>query len=454
MKTQLAIFITIFFFVSCNNPSLYKKEAKKYFREKNYELSLVEINKAIEAEPDSISNYVLRWQIFDLTGKYKEEITDLNKIIELNSKVKNKSLYSHYQRSIAQLQLGFYNEALIDINYFIDNGGNAFSLTEAYINKASILYKMNDFKNSEKFYNLAISENNGKDKSIESQALIGLAYLTKSLNESLRLLDKAILIDDKNATAYNSRATIYMTLNKIDLAYNDLVKAIHLSNPNEKNIATLYYNLGQIYMNYKNNEDSAAKYYEKAIHLSPQSPDNGLIYTNLAIIKHHAGKMELALKDFEKAEAINPQNDILLYNFSLLLNDLKRNSEALEKINKAIAINPKDADYHDTKGTICMDLASINEAIAEYEKAIKINPNSGRTYYNLGYLYGDTKKSDQSIKYYDKAILLNYDLKSSLVNRALEKRKIKNISGACADLKKAYNLGRTDTKSLIDELCN
>jgi len=453
MKAHLAIFIILVLLFSCNNSSFHKKEAERYFDEKKYDNALIEINKAIESEPDSISHYVLRFLIFDLTGRYKEEISDLDKIIKLNKKNKSKPLNAYNQRAVAKMQLGLYKEALLDINYFIENRDTVGNLIEAYLNKASILFKLNDFKNSEKVYELVLSENNGKDKSIESQALIGLANMSKSPKDALKLLNKAIAIDDNCATAYGGRGGIYMDLGKIDLAFDDFKKAISINNTNDINMANLYFNMGQLFANYKNNNDSATKYFEKAIRLTPQSSNNDMIYLNLAVIKQKVGKLNDALNDYKKAEAINPQNDLLLYNFALLLSDLNRNIEALEKINKAICINPNDADYFSTKGTILTALSSFKEAVTEYKKAIKINPNSGGAFYNLGYLYGKENNHEQSIRYYNKAVLLNFNLKATLVNRALEKIEINKISSACADLKKAYSLGRTDITPLIEKYC-
>ena len=449
---NLLLFSILFY--SCENAKDYKSDAEKYYKEKKYEDALNSINNAIRLEPDSIGHYAFRILLFDLTGRHKEEMSDLSTAIELNKKRNSKSLIFHHQRAVVKLQLGLYKEALLDIDYFIENRDTVGNLTEAYLNKGSILYKMGDLENAENFYELALKENIGKEKSLESQGLVGLANLSKSPQDALKLLDKAIAINDSCATAYGSRGVIYLNLAKIDLAQKDFKKAISYINQNEIDGATIYFNMGQLFLNYLNNSDSATKYFEQAIKLSPQSPNNDFIYMNLGCIRHRSGDLDNALINFQKAETINPQNDILLYNFALLLSDLNRNADALEKINKAIKINSKDDDYFDTKGTILSALSSFKEAEIAYKKAIEINPKSGGAYYNLGYLLGEQNNYEQSIKYYDKAVLLNFDLEASLVNRALLKIKIKNTSSACNDLERAYKLGRTDIKPLIEKTCN
>ena len=449
MKTRLIIFTALTLFISCVTPKEKREEANSLYEDGKIEEALIAINKAIELEPDSIGNYAIRIFIYDATGKYEEEIADLTKIIELNKN--SKSLNAHHQRAVAQIQLGLYNEALLDIDYFIENRDTVGNLAEAYLNKASILYKLNDFQKAREFYTLTIKENNGKEKAIESQALVGLANLSKTPKEALKILDKAIQIDENNYLAYGARSVLYMDdLGKIDEAFDDLKTAIAI-NPDD---AILNFNMGQLFANYTDDLDSAVAYFEKAINLSPQSPNNGEIYMNLAVMHQRTGNLEKAIADIKKAESITPENDLLLYNYSMMLSDLGDSKEALSKISKAIDINPDDAEYFNLKGSILLDLSSFDEAESAFKNAIRLNPKYGTAFYNLGYLLGELNDHKQSIIYYDKAVTLNFDLESTLVNRALQKMKINKTSEACVDLKRAYKLGRTDIKPLIDERCN
>lgn len=451
MKTKLLIFVILSILISCVNPSDKRKEATELIKAGKYDKALIAINKAIELEPDSISNYSTRIFIYDATGKYEEEIADLTKIIELNKN--SKSLNAHHQRAVARTQLGYYEEALSDIDYYINNFSTdtISNLAEACLNKASIHYKLNNFQKSREFYEQTIKENNGKEKSIESQALVGLANLSKLPKEALKILNKAIQIDDKNSLAYGARAALYMdSFGKVDDAFKDLKKAIALNNCD----ANIFFNMGQLFANYTDQIDSAIVYFEKAIELSPQSPNNDVIFMNLAVISHRTGNLNKAITEFKKAEAINSENDLLLYNYAMALSDFGNEKEALTKISKAININPKDAEYFNLKGSILLGLSSFDEAESAFKSAIRLNPKYGGAYYNLGYLFGELNDHIQSIKYYDKAVNLNHDLESTLVNRALQRLKINHVSEACTDLKRAFKLGRTDIKPLMDKYCN
>lgn len=232
MKQIIFYLLFLFLLSSCQNANDYRKKAEEFITAKKYEQALLTINKAIELEPDSIYNYLLRLRIFDLTGQFKEEILDLNKVIEFDKKRNNKSVYAFQQRAVAQIELGLYKEALSDVDYFIVNRDTIGSLAEAYLNKASIYYKLNDNKNSEKFYKQVLVENNEKNKSIESQAIIGLSNLSKSPKDALELLNKAIALDERYYAGYGARAAIYIDLGKVDLAYDDLKKGMSF-NPSD-----------------------------------------------------------------------------------------------------------------------------------------------------------------------------------------------------------------------------
>jgi len=147
--------------------------------------------------------------------------------------------------------------------------------------------------------------------------------------------------------------------------------------------------MGQLFANYTDQIDSAIVYFEKAIELSPQSPNNDVIFMNLAVISHRTGNLNKAITEFKKAEAINSENDLLLYNYAMALSDLGNEKEALSKISKAININPKDAEYFNLKGSILLGLSSFDEAESAFKSAIRLNPKYGGAYYNLGYLFGE-----------------------------------------------------------------
>lgn len=448
-KNITSIFCILILLISCQQQKPNRLTAEKFFDEENYSEALNELNKLIKQEPDSVSYYGLRVMTYSNLGMFREEILDLNKIIELNKLNQNtKSITAHNERATAYIRLGEFKKALKDIDYVLENKNDLDNIGQVYIQKASILYSMNELKMSELFYKKAI-ELNENDIIIKSQALIGLSNLSKNPNEALKFLNQAIKLNPKSGMAFGSRATIYLEQENIDSAYKDFQKAKKYDSYNP----VIYSNIGQLYANYTNNIDSATYYFEKAIKLAPQSKSNDMIHTNLGVLKHRSGKLNEALKHFEKSEKLNSENDLLLYNYAMLLSDKEEYSKALLKLNKAIEINSTDPEYYNLKGTILMDKLNFNESERAFKKAIEINPNYGTPYYNLGYLKSKQNNIQEGIKYYDRAIQLDFDLPATLVNRALLKMKLNKTQEACSDLNRALKLGRTDIKPLIERNC-
>jgi len=450
MKNLYILLVISTIFNSCSNPSKNKKDAENFYQKGDFNNALLAVNQAISYEPDSVTHYILRAMIYDQTGFYKDEITDLNTIFMLKKKKGNKAINLHFQLSYAKFMLGLYQDALNDINFYIDNSEMSNSLLEAYLQKASILYQLNELEEAKKFYNLALKENVKNNPVIKSNSLVGLSNIEKSPNKKLELLSKAIEINKYCDAAYGSRGVVLLEKNDLENAYIDLCKAIKIA-PNN----SLYYmNLAEFYSSYRRNSDSAIYYYKKATELAPDSPFNADNYMTIAVHYSWLEDYENSLFYFKKSDSLNPQNDIMLYNYSMLLSDMNRNEDALKKINRALKVNSKDAEYYNLKGLILSDLSNLKGAEDAYLFSIKLNSKNGLTFFNLANLFGDQNKHSEAIKNYDCAVNLNYDLKNTLVNRAIEKIKINKLSSACFDLKKAKKLGRNDIDPLINQYCN
>ncbi len=101
-------------------------------------------------------------------------------------------------------------------------------------------------------------------------------------------------------------------------------------------------------------------------------------------------------------------------------NELKKYREQLEDYNKAIQKNPKNAIAYVMRGSLKEVHNDYFGAMEDFTKALEIKPDYAEAYFHLG------------------------------------KLKIKNneIPEACMHLKKAFELGLTRAKSLIDKYCN
>jgi tetratricopeptide (TPR) repeat protein len=446
---KLFLILILLLFFSCNDSTKNKKKAEIFLAQENYDKALDEINKAIQLNKDNASFYVIRAIIYDYLEEYESEVSDLTTIISLEKNIDNNRFNAYSQRAYVLTQLGHYEKALTDIDFYIDNNVSGNSLSDAYINKASILCKLNDFINAKNYYQLSIDENTQRNKELYLQAYIGLANLETDPNTALKILENKLLENDSSSILLFTKSSINYDLGKINEAYKGLIK-VYKINPKDPNVN---YVLGQIHYTTFNNYDSAEMYFNNAISYSLNNESFDVIYNKLGNLMNIKGKHHEALKFFELAEEHNTNSDVTLYNYSMTLYDLGENDQALLKINKAINLNSTNFEYYNSKGSILAELGRFNESESSYLKSVEINPTDGGGFYNLGYLYGEQSNHKEAIKYYTKAIALNYDLEATLVNRAIEKANLNQINSACKDLKKAYKLGRKDILPIINKMC-
>ena len=445
MKRYLVIW-GIFLLVSCQHQAS-KEKALEYWDNNQFQLALNEICNAIELYPDSSSLYFLRMRIYEIMSRHDEELKDLDRIIQLNQN-REEVMIAYYQRATVKSKLGLFKEALVDINYFISRQKVLnVDLTGAYINKASILYQLNNKDEAKYFYSKALFNATNEDKVL---IYVGLSNLAANSQDALELLDKALKIDGNNALVLANRATIYLEQGDIEKAISDSKKSFYIDPYNASN----NFNIGQIYAHHLNNPDSAMKYFERTIKLESQSTQSASAYINLAIMENQAGNPKKACQYAEKAVELIPNNDEFQYNYAHILSDMKKNKEAIDAISKAIAINPQEVEYYNMKGAILIEMLQFKDAVSIFQKCIEINPNFGAAYYNLGYIYEQLDNHEQSINFYNKAMLLGFDLQSTLVNLALQEIKVNKVSDACSHLERAYELGRMDVKPLIDKYRN
>lgn len=235
---QVLIILGAFLLVSCQHKAS-KEKAMEYWNNNQFELALTEISNAIELCPDSSSFYTFRMAIYEVMSKYNEELKDLDKIIQLNQN-EREVMVAYHQRSIVKSNLGMFKEALADIDYFISQQkASSTDLPTAYLNKASILYQLNDTVSAKAFYSMALPN---ATNDIRVSVYLGLSNLADNRQEALVLLDKAMELDENNASVLANRATIYLEQGDIEKAISNSKKSFNLDPYNAPN----NFNLGQI----------------------------------------------------------------------------------------------------------------------------------------------------------------------------------------------------------------
>uniref|UniRef100_A0A7V4N3N3 Tetratricopeptide repeat protein n=1 Tax=Thermodesulfobacterium geofontis TaxID=1295609 RepID=A0A7V4N3N3_9BACT len=132
---------------------------------------------------------------------------------------------------------------------------------------------------------------------IEDLFLEGARILTlKQFDSALEIFNKVLEMDPNYVKALEARAVIYIQKNELELAQNDLEKAINIEPEN----ARLYFRLGQIYYR-KKDLDKALELFTKAIDLEPNYP---AAYMARSQVLREKGLEEAADLELDKAVAV------------------------------------------------------------------------------------------------------------------------------------------------------
>jgi len=193
------------------------------------------------------------------------------------------------------------------------------------------------------------------------------------LSEAENLVNRVLIIDNKNFDALHISGVIKGLLNKPA----EGILALQSASKIQPNNPFVQFNLAKALMENGRSRDSI-KHHERVTELSPNNPDG---WVNYGKALRDLGKFEKSLFSYEKALAIDSNDFQAWSNRGVTLNELKRLDEALTSYEKAIAINPNYYEAWSNRGVTLNELKRLDEALTSYEKAIAINPN-------IGFIYG------------------------------------------------------------------
>ena len=173
------------------------------------------------------------------------------------------------------------------------------------------------------------------------------------------------------------------------------------------------------------------------------------------IAASHFGKINIA--KVKSGDTQNPQDASTYNNRGAAKDDLGNYQGAIADYNKAIEINPQYAGAYYNRGNTKYELKDYQGAIADYTKAIEIDPQYASAYQNRGLARIMSKDYVGASADYTRAIQYteNPQDASLYVNRGIakERRKYRDLKGACADWRIASSLGDHDAAGWVRDQC-
>jgi tetratricopeptide (TPR) repeat protein len=235
---------------------------------------------------------------------------------------------------------------------------------------------------------------------------------------------------------------------------------IHLKNDSLKNDSLsliAYYNIG-VASEMSGNYANAVEYYTKAININP---DFTMAYYKRGLSKKMTGDNAGSVSDLAKAVELKPDFVIAMIEIAHIQSDSKNVEKNLVEM-LTNSINKKaDSDmlyqyrglYQYIDGNINNSLNLKKAALSDFEQAIKLNPGNIEALYHSGLLYGEMKDYTKAVERFTQVIEADKNHKSAYMYRGVYNYNNEKIDIACADFKKAKELGETSVEKYIKEYC-
>ena len=133
------------------------------------------------------------------------------------------------------------------------------------------------------------------------------------------------------------------------------------------------------------------KYYQKAT----------LPYGNRANYLREEGRIQDALRDYDKATSLNPTGEQAFNSRARLYFDIAKTKDtlmlALQDYNRAIELDPKNGEFLINRGATHARLGDVNKAIADIDAGLVYKPDHAVGYLNRSIMYNGQGKFQEAL---------------------------------------------------------
>lgn len=198
---------------------------------------------------------------------------------------------------------------------------------------------------------------------------------------------------------------------------------------------------------FKNRIKRAVAVYLESLKLSP---NNGIVYGNLACLYYRQGFIDLAIETYRRAIELQPNFPDAYCNLANALKEKGLVSEAEECYNAALRQCPSHVDTLNNLGNVKREQGKIKEATDLYLKALEVFPEFAATHSNLASLLQQQGKLHDALMHYRQAINIQPRFADAYSNMGNTLRELQDVTGAMICFKKAIEINPT----FADAYCN
>ncbi len=326
-----------------------------YVRQAKLTQALVDLNISLSLEPREAVYAMRGFAYLYLAHDLRHAMLDFNKAIELNPN----SIGGRVNRSMLYSQEGNFEAALADVNVVIGLQPSS----GAYGNRGTIFSAKGDTEKALADYSIAIELDPNNATNYYNRG--NLNSRLHNLDEALADLNSAIRIYPQFASAYSERGNIYRDRGMLDEAILDYSTAIE--RPDDEAYGT-YYNRGAVF-HLKGEFDRAIQDYDQSIRLNSQFADS---YGNRCNTYLRKKNFDRAISDCNRAIKLNPNNHMYYTSRGAALASMRHFTRAIEDFERAIELDGKDIKAYSNRGNVYFEQGKKSDAVADLRKVIEI----------------------------------------------------------------------------------
>jgi tetratricopeptide (TPR) repeat protein len=229
----------------------------------------------------------------------------------------------------------------------------------------------------------------------------------------------------------------------------------------------------------------AQQVFQQAVNVQPENYE-AIKY--LADSKHKQELFVAAIADYDRAEELRPNESAVYFDRGAAKVFIEEFRSAIKDLDKAIELDPNNAEIYYFRGFSHAELEKYNNAIEDYSKAIELDPDYAAAYYNRGAAKAEQKHYEAGMSDFEIALNKKPDLVNGRINIALSKLgmekyeeaitdltavidmrdenlarayfyrgeaqyELKKKENACADWRRASNLGHEQATENVNDFC-
>lgn len=278
----------------------------------------------------------------------------------------------------------------------------------------------------------------------------------------LKAVNAELLSQPNDASLYDKRARIYLSLKQLEEAVSDSKRAIKLDSTKSNYYITLvdvYFSQNNTRLSKEFLEMTAKKFPENIeallklaeLYFLVKRYQEGIEFVNKALklnenlakayyikgsIYRESGDTSRAISSLETA--VEQDNKYLDAFYDLgIIYAARKNPIALQYYNNVLQVDPNNENANYARAKLLQDLGKPDESIKGYETILTNNKNCYNCYYNIGAIYLEIKKDPKkALEQFTRAIEINPNYVEAYFARGYTYSQLKDKESAKAD----YNM--------------